>query len=60
MKPVVIIAIAVVCSVGIGLSINVSAEEKLVPSWIKNTAEWWANGDIGDGEFLKAIEFSCE
>ena len=57
MKPVVIIGLAVIFTIGIGLSINVSAEEKLVPAWIKNTAEWWVNGDIGDGEFLKAIEF---
>lgn len=57
MKPVFIIAIAVIFTVGIGLSINVAAEEKLVPAWIKNTAEWWVNGDIGDGEFLKAIEY---
>jgi len=57
MKPILIIAIAVIFTIGIGLSINVSAEEKLVPAWIKNTAEWWVNGDIGDGEFLKAIEF---
>lgn len=57
MKPVIIIAIAVIFTVGIGLSINVSAEEKLVPSWIKNTVEWWAEGTLNDREFLRAIEY---
>lgn len=50
-------SIMVVIGLGIGLSINVSAEENLIPSWIKNTAGWWASGSIGDTEFLKAIEY---
>ncbi len=28
-----------------------------VPSWIKNTAGWWAEGSIGDADFVKGIEF---
>ena len=40
----------VVIGLGIGLSINASAEENLIPSWIKNTAGWWASGSIGDTE----------
>jgi hypothetical protein len=50
-------SIMVVIGLGIGLSINASAEENLIPSWIKNTAGWWASGSIGDTEFLKAIEY---
>jgi len=40
-----------------GLSINVSAEESLIPSWIKTTAEFWVDGGIGDGEFISALQF---
>jgi len=57
MKPVIIIAIAVVFGIGIGLSLNVSAEEGLIPSWIKNTASFWVEGNIGDSEFLSALQF---
>ena len=28
-----------------------------VPAWIKNTAGWWAEGQIPDEEFLKGIDF---
>ena len=29
----------------------------LVPSWIKNTASWWATDAISENEFLRAIEY---
>ena len=57
MKPVFIIAIAVIFVTGIGLSINVSAEEKLVPAWIKNTVAFWVDGQVSDTEFLNAIGY---
>jgi micrococcal nuclease len=28
-----------------------------IPSWIKNTAGWWADGNITETEFLRAIEY---
>ncbi len=31
-----------------------------IPSWVKNTSEWWANDEINDHEFLKAIEYFVE
>ena len=34
---------------------NVLAQE--VPSWVKNSAGWWADGSIGDADFLKGIEY---
>ena len=27
-----------------------------VPAWVKNTAGWWAEGEISEGEFVNAIE----
>ena len=57
MKSVIIIAIAVIFVTGLGLSINVSAEENEIPSWIKKSAEWWIDGSIGDADFLKTIEY---
>ena len=28
-----------------------------VPGWVKNTAGWWADGGISEGEFVRGIEF---
>ncbi|MFQ5572891.1 MAG: phosphate/phosphite/phosphonate ABC transporter substrate-binding protein [Nitrosopumilaceae archaeon] len=36
---------------------NVSAESNSVPSWIKNTASFWVDGNVSDIEFLNAMEF---
>ena len=36
---------------------NVSAESDSVPSWIKNTASFWVDGNVSDTEFLNAMEF---
>ena len=34
---------------------NAFGEE--IPSWIKNSAGWWANDSITDADFVKGIEF---
>jgi len=39
------------------ISQNVSAESDSLPSWIKNTASFWVDGDVSDTEFLNAMEF---
>ena len=31
--------------------------EDVIPSWIKNNAGWWANDEITENEFLRAIEY---
>jgi len=28
-----------------------------IPSWVKNNAGWWADGSIGDEDFVKAIQY---
>ena len=60
MKFAVIIAIVVIFVVGIGLSINVTAEENLVPAWIKNTVGFWVDGQVSDIEFLNAVEYLAD
>jgi hypothetical protein len=57
MKIFVITAILVVIMVGIMIP-NVSAEE--IPSWIKNSAGWWADGSIDDETFVLGIQFLVE
>lgn len=37
--------------------ISISAEEGLIPSWIKLTAGFWVNDQISDSEFISALQF---
>lgn len=53
----VVIASVLLIGLGIGLSINVSGEEGLIPSWIKNTAGFWVDNQISDSEFIAALQF---
>jgi len=39
------------------LTINVGQAETSIPSWIKNNAGWWADGQIDDGSFVTAIQW---
>jgi hypothetical protein len=32
-------------------------EIKNIPSWVKNNAKWWAEGQIGDDAFTQGIQF---
>ena len=37
---------------------NAFAQEQInIPSWIKNSAEWWASDQIPDSAFLQGIEY---
>ena len=36
---------------------SISAEESLIPSWIKNTAGFWVNNQINDKEFITALQW---
>jgi len=37
--------------------INVEAGGIEIPDWIKNNAGWWADGFIGDSDFVSGIQF---
>ena len=39
------------------LTINVGQAETSIPSWIKNNAGWWADGQIDDGSFVSGLQF---
>ena len=39
------------------ISTNVYAEESTIPSWIKQTAIFWGNGQISDAEFITALQY---
>lgn len=41
------------------LSVN-SADAQVVPEWVKNTALWYGEGIISEGEFLNMVKFLIE
>ena len=49
--PVIVVAILSITV------ISISAEEGLIPSWIKLTAGFWVNDQISDSEFISALQF---
>jgi len=55
----VIIGLIFLIGLGLTFSLNVSAaaEEDLIPSWIKETAEFWAEDLIDDVTFVNAMEW---
>lgn len=32
-------------------------QEIVIPSWIKNNAKWWSQGQVDDSEFVKGIQY---
>ena len=54
---VIILTIAIILAFGTVIP-SVSAEG--VPEWVKNNAGWWANGDIGESDFISGIQFLIE
>ena len=36
---------------------DANAQQNLVPTWIKNVAQFWSNDDIADQEFVNAMEY---
>ena len=43
-----------------GISLNASAEESLIPAWVKGVANFWVEGNISDSEFGESISFLIE
>ncbi len=37
--------------------INTPSQVQNIPTWVKNNAGWWAQGQIGDGDFVKGIQY---
>ncbi len=41
----------------VSLSSNASAQTVQIPSWIKNNAKYWSEGQIQDSDFTKGIQY---
>ncbi|MDH3339789.1 MAG: thermonuclease family protein [Nitrosopumilus sp.] len=56
----VIVIVFLIIGISLGIFLTVSADENLVPSWIKNTALYYGQGNTSDIEFLNALKFLLE
>ena len=54
----------ILASITIAVSVitvlSISAEESIIPSWIKNKAIYWMDGKITDAEFIDALNYLVE
>jgi hypothetical protein len=32
----------------------------VIPGWIKNTAKWWHDGQVGDSDFIKGLQYMIQ
>ena len=55
-KAILVIAVGMIVGITT-IPLAMSAETELIPSWIKNTAGFWADDKISDVEFMNAIEY---
>ncbi len=49
--------IAISASAITAFTLVASAEEGLIPSWIKDTAKFWVEEEVSDSEFISALQF---
>src|SRR3972149_50290 len=42
------------------LTENISAQEEILPLWLKTTALWWGQDKIGDQDFISALQYLVE
>ena len=42
---------------GISIGVSASAQENLIPDWVKNNAKWWADGQIPESDFVSAMQY---
>jgi len=38
-------------------NVSSSSEKVVLPDWIRNNAKWWAQGAIGDNDFVSGIQY---
>ena len=41
-------------------SFYISAQEGVIPGWLKNMAVWWGEGKIADQDFINALQYLVE
>jgi len=45
------------CSTSVIFSLAQAQESYNIPSWVKSNAQWWAQGQVGDSDFIKGMQY---
>ncbi len=53
----IILAAAMLGVAAVALGAHASAQSTQIPEWVKETAEYWADGQVSDSEFVAALEY---
>ena len=56
-KRPVILGLGLLTVLVIGLSLTATAQSSSIPSWIKNTAKWWSEGQVSDSDFINGLQW---
>ena len=43
-----------------GTGTSGSTQTIVIPGWIKNTAKWWHDGQVGDSDFIKGLQYMIQ
>lgn len=44
----------------LGFAIHYASADSSIPTWVKNNAKYWKEGQIGDDEFVKGMQYLIE
>lgn len=60
-RALVALSAAIFVSFTVGVTVNaVGQGQTTIPSWIKNTAKFWVEGEISDQEFIAALQYLAD
>ncbi|NHI03956.1 Copper binding protein, plastocyanin/azurin family [Candidatus Nitrosotalea sp. TS] len=37
-----------------------TTQTTVIPSWIKNNAKWWSQGQLGDDQFVQGLQYMIQ
>ena len=57
LKPKLYLIFAFAVALPIISSIGIYADGSRIPDWVKNNAKWWADGQIGESEYMSSLQF---
>lgn len=55
-RKLILLSILII-SLGVSIGTISAQSSSEIPSWVKNNAIWWGEGQISDSEFLSALQF---
>ncbi|MDE1767543.1 MAG: hypothetical protein KGI27_14915, partial [Thaumarchaeota archaeon] len=42
------------------MNITNTTQATVIPSWIKNNAKWWSQGQLGDDQFVQGLQYMIQ